>query len=218
MAGEAEGPFQLGAATRAFIGSIALFLMACGNTVSDSHRERQDWEEYRNERFDFEIRYPADWSVYEDLELEIRPIVSLYPTSSRPDLPITQHERAGYSYISIFPLGGASEGVIGQTRRVELKLAVSLNPESKTYLLNDGSVWGWYMKPAEPPDSWNRYGFVWSQTGVSDFELECFSGGQRVSQHECEPLMGDRLVRHGNVDRADRKLQKEVLSSFRFID
>lgn len=188
-----------------------------------------DWKKYENNHYRFNIEYPEQWRVIESTQNPDIPVINIY--SKEYDngfkLPLMIHEDSRISHISIYPKGLGVDGPAGTTislSEAEANLPTPFQLDSsmsKAYQLNDGEVWGYYLKPEKlPKNNWTEHGFIFVQAQVNDHELKCFDhSGKEKPVSQCNTMGGtDRLIRYGNVDEGDLQLIKHMLGTLNFVD
>jgi hypothetical protein len=172
------------------------------------------WKTYRNEAFQFEIKYPPEWEMAAFPDSDIAPVFNFYkpPTSVQP--PFTHHHTV--VQVSVFPHGLPTEGVFGMS--TPTVLALSPGWRGNDFLLDDSSVWASMIAFEDVPDSWNEAGFLWMRADVANLEIKCLRNGREIPEQECDPMFGDEIVREGIVDEETRAIEEAILSTFMFID
>jgi hypothetical protein len=116
---------------------------------------------------------------------------------------------ANVSHFSVYPKGIPTEGLFGETRSfdVDVLFTVSdvpftVSEESEIFLLEDGTPFAAYVKPAALPRGWTESGFFWLRARVEDLRVRCLRDGEEVGPEECDPLRrDDRILRTGRVDQ-----------------
>lgn len=158
--------------------------------------DTSSWQTYRNDKYEFTLRYPSDWKVYEGVDPESSPIISFYNESAAPT-----HHYDPATAIVILPEGSLKEGMLcGRNREAKLNLTEP-SQEAVDCLLSDGTPWASRVSY----DIWTKNGwkggFIWANTRVA---------GLSVSQQ------GDELVRSGKINTKDRVIEEKILESFHF--
>lgn len=211
-----------------------ILLVSCtsGNKKSDSKEvaEKKDTvveQKFVTDEYGFSVWYPDDWK-HEVFEIGNNlTVINIYPArlDTSSEFPLTIHENANLSYISIFPGGYGTELPSGKSRRIdnidEKPVAFDVNRnESLAFFLENNQVWGYFIVPSPPPASWSSHGFMFVQAAVNDFETKCFDSktGKELEMSECNPLTGDSVARYGEVVEEDLQILKRILESFRFRD
>jgi hypothetical protein len=174
------------------------------------------WQTYTDDKYDFEIQYPSDWTVA--VSDEIEPKINLYKKGGSPNLPFTHHSNV--TQVSIFPKGIGTEGVDGEMATSTVKFAEPTS-QSIDFLLKGGARWATYATFAKRPSSWPAFGFVWASVEVEDPSSECVLDGKTAPIERCD--LGDRpagahIVLSGRMNSGDRTTEERVLSTFRFLD
>lgn len=225
---------------------LLLFVMIIGCDFSNDHSERSadtqlakrsvgyldtvdyEWQRYSNSRYHFSFEYPDNWKIFEDSDSSGKPpVINVYnytsDRSAKP--PFKLHEDAGMSYIAFFPEGLGVDGPTGDRimlHEAGTDVTVSFDVDKETsvaYQLNDGTVWGYLLKPISPPPGWADEGFIFVRVGVKGFKIKCFdASGKEKAPVNCNTLGGnDRLVRYGDVKRDQRQQVDRILSSLHFF-
>lgn len=178
--------------------------------------DTSDWETYRNVQFGFTIQYPPEWAVMEAPGDQIAPKFNIYkPEDVRSELPLTHHSEG--THVSIFPEGIPTEGVFGESLPSTIEFVVATE-NARDYVLVDGSVWATVVNLRNSPESWRESGFIFAGLLIGNHEIECYRSGEMISDEQCDPLTGDQLVHLGEVSERDRRIQVEMIKSFRYIE
>ncbi len=215
--------------------SILFLLSSCANSDADTlnrnqPEEAEDSKElsrvYTNEKYNIHLYYPEWWSAEAFSELEAGGFtVNVFKgdASAEEDLPLTVHEEMEYSYVAIWPEGLAVE--LPASHVVPIKdvmhspaLNFAINRiESKLLLLKDRSIWGYFLVPRNPPETWSDNGFIFAQVGTNNVEVICYNEktGQVISLEECDNLEGDRIVRTGQIDEETAAIIRNILENIR---
>jgi hypothetical protein len=137
------------------------------------------------------------------------------PSGVPLDLPLTHF--VNISNVSVFPEGIATEGLVGETKDLDLDVGFDVSEESKLYTLEDGTPFAAYIKPVDYPESWTENGFIWIRTEIQNLETSCLKDGEEVDN--CDPLADQdiEIVRKGEVDQELWEKQIQVLKSFSFL-
>jgi hypothetical protein len=181
---------------------------------------------YSNDEFNFKLNYPRNWKISENKSDSITPIINLYQERNQSlEFPLSIHTMAEVSHLSFYPKGLGTEFPMGTTLPLnrfiyELPVFFTLNKEeSVLFLLATSQVYGYFLKPANPPPGWSEDGFIFAQIAVDGFSLACFDHetGAEKSPQECDPLMGDRLDKYGELRESAKNELFKILSSLAFF-
>jgi hypothetical protein len=161
------------------------------------------WEgEVTSRAYGFRVPYPTtSWSFHRDTSFSMSPKFNLYqkPPGVPLDLPLDHFSNV--SHFSVYPKGIPTEGLFGDVVEFNLRTSFPVSEESKVFVLDDGTTFAAYVKPADPPEGWGEAGFVWLRVRVEDLEVRCLREGEEVGAEECDPLAReDRILRSGTVD------------------
>lgn len=184
------------------------------------------WLTYENEDFDFKIMHPADWVVYEAPDHFAGPAFNIYPKSyeaavTSRDLPLIHHSPA--PNVSIFPHGVPTEGVFGETAPSTVEFTES-PMRAFDFLLENGDRWatfaGYPYGPrnyGENSKTWMESGFIWARAEIENYNPVCLRDGKEMPVESCDFLGStDQLIHRGQVDKAMRAIEVEILKSFQF--
>lgn len=175
------------------------------------------WEQYSNSEFGFSIQYPpSGWEIAANPDAELGPRFAVYKAGTfSEDQTVPPDHFADGVYVGIYPEGIPTEGVLGQATSSEVSLIPSPD-DARTYILEDGTPWAVYAIFESPPRAWNSYGFIWARVQIDNLEISCMRDNEEVPQNECEPMMGDVIVRDGQIDEGDWETIRDIISTFRF--
>ena len=173
------------------------------------------WKTYRNEEFNFEIKYPSNWKVMEITEVNgqlVEPIFNFYPqdTSSQP--PFIHF--SDVNHVSVYPYGIPTEGISGEYQASFVNLNERPS-QAIDFILEDNTPWATYINFAQRPASWQESGFIFAGTKTMNLKLVCMRDDQPIELEKCD--FGDLIIRSGEIDTNIRKTQEIMLSSFRFL-
>lgn len=186
---------------------------------SDDEQEEvevgNDWVSYRNDKLGFELSHPADWEVAEFPDAQIAPMFNVFKTGQTFQFPLTHHSSA--MHVSVYPEGIPTEGVFGEAKTSAVSFSV-IPRQATDFILGDGTPWATFMAPIQNHSEWSPAGFVWGSVAVTGLEIICLQNGREVSENECDPFLGDQIVRRGSVSPADWNTVEKILQSFRFLD
>lgn len=202
---------------------IGLWLES-GEQSTDEDQQGVDttnWSTFTSDEYDFSLQYPADdWNTEIAATNQIAPRFNFYlrPAGASVDLPLDHF--ANVSNVTVFPEGMPTEGFFGQTEdTISIQTAIETNEESRVYVLDDGTPFAAFIKPADPPQSWTENGFIWMRLAVDDLETRCERDGEVISQQECDPLAaGDDIFHSGEVDAATWATQQAIVESITFAE
>ena len=186
------------------------------------------WKKYENRKYHFDIDYPDNWQVSVSRNADI-PVINIYNKQydNGFKLPLKTNESPGISHLSVFPKGlvqGWPKGITLRLSEAEERLPTMFHLDSLdciAYQLNDGEVWGYYIKPARAPETgWSEDGFIFLQARVEDHMVKCFDKyGKEKSVKRCNAAGGeDRMVRYGEVNQHDMKILRYMLSTLQLDD
>jgi len=178
------------------------------------------WNLYTNTEYRFSIEFPSDWKIHEELETD-NPIINIYLLDTNIKPPFDHF--ADINNISIFPKGLQTKAVIGEYQKAELDFNFK-SDKAIDYILEDGSVWATYISvwatyisfdSSKKP--WKPWGFIWAKSTIDDLNYKCVRAGFEISLNECNPFEGDEFIRSGSTNIEIRKIEEEIISSFKFI-
>ena len=190
-----------------------------GRGSEGAEEPARGWETFESSDFGFAIPYPAqDWSLEADTSFHLSPKFNVYlkPPGVPLDLPMDHF--ANVDHFSVYPKGIPTEGVFGRTVPFSGDAGFEFTPESKLYLLEDGTPFAAMILPAHPPQSWNSSGFIWMRLRIHDLRTRCQRNGEVVSPEDCDPMMrDDRIIRSGSVDEEVWRREQAMLRRFAFL-
>lgn len=185
-----------------------------------SEIDTSTWQEFTNTQYDFSLKYPADdWEEHADTEQPFTTKFNFYqkPAGVTLDLPLDHF--ANVNHVSVYPQGIPTEGVFGETRDFDLAVPFAVTDDSRIYTLANGTPFAAYIKPKEPPRSWNESGFIWVRLKIDNLETQCVRDGSEISRDECDPLVqGDRVIRAGVVDTTFWQQAQALLNTISFAE
>lgn len=186
--------------------------------------EKLNFTSYQNQDFNFQLQFPENWRKHEQKKAS-KPIINLYSQKVKaPDLPVTVHAPANFSFIAIVPKGYGTELPSGRSKTAQnyngnIPVSISIDKkESMVFLLENGNAWAYFLIPENPPQNWNQYGFIFAQLAVDNLQMVCLdkASGEEISMQDCNPLSGDSIKRYGNVASESKKEIRKALNSFSF--
>lgn len=201
-----------------------LFLTACANFNSSRQFESVS---YANPKYDFRLRYPKSWILVDKANLEVGEFAVNVLKGKKileKKLPLGVHTDMQVSYIAIWPHGLGTE--LPKSQSIALKdtlHSLALNfpvdqKESKLLLLKDGSIWAYFLKPKQPPESWSNFGFIFAQVGSAQPSILCYDKqtGKQLPLKECHFTGPGRVVRTANIDEKDAEAIRYILENITF--
>jgi hypothetical protein len=188
-----------------------------GDNENADQVDISDWSTYRNEEYGFSLRYPGNWEVFEGDDDPVAVRFNIYDPITGEGLPPYDHHSQDVAHVSVFPQGVPTEGISGDSTSSNVSFGVEVRNDHD-YLLADGSRFATQANFPSRPSSWNDSGFIFANTPVENLEVECLREGEKIPENECNPLMGDGLIRYGEIDEEMRTIQKAILESFDFIE
>lgn len=208
---------------KSIIGFLVLVVAAIGgiywytSSTPPADIDVDEWVTYTNNEFGFSLRHPSSWQVHEAPNDLITPKFNIYkPGSDTNDLPYIHHSQ-NVTHVSVFPQGVPTEGVFGESRGSSINFNVpTIN--ARDYTLSNGSVWATYAGVIGTSDVWNESGFIFAGVPIINHTRDCLRDGVDVPQDQCDPLTGDQVIHHGSINENDRRIQEEILASFRLIE
>ena len=180
-----------------------------------------DWQVYANEQFGFEVKYPPGWRLATFPIDPAAPVFNIYKSSemAAPVRPLTHFDSA--THVSIFPHGLPTEGVSGQTQVSQVPFSIPTRT-ARDFVLADDSIWatfvGLYIQNISQNFVPTNAAFVWAGLKVDNLVEECRLNRAVMSLEKCDVMAGDEIIRHGSVSAADRHVQENIMSSFRWLD
>lgn len=181
-------------------------------------------QQYTNKKNNFSLKHPADWGVTETVFAGRQPGINLFPKNRgiEKKTPLNVHADASVTYISVWPKGYGTELPSGASKKFneveqvpELSFAAN-KKESIVFYLKNGEPWAYFIVPERAPDNWKN-GFVFAQVGIDNFSTTCYDKdtGKEKPGTKCDPMMGDRVVRSGNLKENDKRVIDKMLASFK---
>lgn len=178
--------------------------------------DTSNWKTYTNKHYGFSLKYPPEWIVNEDPANPDAPVYNIFkPGGEKLKLPY-DHHTDGVTHVSIFPEGVSSEGVFGVSRESEINFELPAI-EVLDYILEDGTPWATIATFSDPPPKWSKSGFLFSSVNIQNLDAKCLREGENISDEECEPLLGDTVIRKGEIDEQERLVTIAIMESFEFI-
>lgn len=222
-----------------FIGFL-LLLISCNQPAgSDRREEARDttetagaveaaysWEDFQNEAFGVKLRKPASWETLATSPSDAFTILNIYPSNREEsvELPLTVHVEAKVSYLSFFPKGFGTELPSGRRvsyAKAEREVPVSFpikKESSSVFMLENGQIWAYLLRPVRPPSGWDEEGFLFAQVAVEHFDVRCFDDetGEPLPMEDCDHLLGDRIERRGTLIEKEQDAVLHMLQSVQF--
>lgn len=169
--------------------------------------EYESWKTYKNEEYEFEIKYPSDWQIYVS-ENSHEDIINIYKTGNSP---LTHNSNV--TQVSIFPEGLSTHGPAGESREVVEDLTLAKEKTVNQYILsNSKKHFGYFIDFENTSQNWK--GFVWAGVEIKDRMIVCRDKTKDIDI-DCEPL-SDGINIIGNIDELEWNTVKEILSTFKF--
>ena len=179
---------------------------------------------YSNPEYDIALGIPNSWILLEEPQKGTDNIgINLFKrgTGAEQELPLSIHSKAHHSYIAIWPRGLGTELPAGKRSALrsvpdgpDLSFTIDTS-KSRTLQLKDGSTWGYFIVPKNPPQHWSENGFIFAQIQVNDHKTTCFDEetNKHLSMKECDPLEGDHFVRKGDRNEQNAAVIHSILES-----
>lgn len=169
------------------------------------------WQNYHNDQYGFEVKYPIGWSVFVSPESDFVPRINIYKGIGSP--PFSHFSNV--TQVSFFPEGVGSSGPLGEYR--EIKSIFPQLPGSiiDEYLLSDGIPRAYLINFKNPPLFWGESGYIFASAEVRDEQLSCHN--KKLDRNDCNPVE-DGLDVSGIVDENDWNFVSRILSTIKFQD
>ena len=205
---------------------IILFRVDDGSSVVEEGNDTEainedeiasEWITYTNDVYGFSIEHPANWDVTVTERDAFSTMINIYPPGSDTDLLPYTHHSDTVTHVSIYPKGIPTEGFFGESRESEVDFAVSYD-RATDYLLENGTPFATIAFLAADRENWTQWGFLFAHIAPDNLVTTCFRGEEELGPYECDPLMGDTLIRTGTVSSELRATEERILESFRFTN
>lgn len=121
-----------------------------------------EWQVYENEKYNFEIKYPASWSVAETNDFV--PMISIYK-AGQVGAPFDHFANA--THVSVYPKGIPTEGVVAERQEASIEIKPKTQ-KANDLLLDDGKIFATFYSFTEAPESWEPWGFLWAHNITDD--------------------------------------------------
>jgi hypothetical protein len=198
--------------TLAFFIIEIFFLSNPAGTTIDSVA-KNNWKTYENKNYGFSIDFPSNWKVYEYYKNDF-PIINLYKQEFRLTPPFDVFSEV--NQISIFPKGLPTELVSGETQESDMIFNFEAS-RATDYLLSNGQVWATYIVPEKINKKWEDWGFIWISNKIDNKNNFCTRNNTVISFEECNPYNGDIFKTSGKIDQDIKKIQDEILQTFKIL-
>lgn len=186
-----------------------------------------EYVQYSNGDYGMSLEMPASW-VESTHNISSNIVVQNFypPEAVQPrELPITIHAPATLTHIDVFPKGYGTELPNSDSKTLtdySGTIPSSLNwnrQESAVMLLDDGTPWAYFLKPADPPRGWSNEGFIFAQMAINNFSTKCFDQktGKEKPVEGCDPMGGDEMRYYGSVDPQSKQQISHILESLRWM-
>lgn len=185
---------------------------------TEQYQDEENWKIYSNKLYNFEIKFPTSWHLYEDFSTN-NPIINIYPQEPGAVPPLTHLSKN--PHVSIYPNGLAMEGVVGDHRMVDdrNKLFPNVITSKLTeFTMDNDQVWAITTQFIETPSTWNEWGYLWARMDIDNFEETCTRGDSELSEYDCNIFEGDEIIRSGEINYTSELLIVDILKSFKFIE
>ena len=187
---------------------------------------RESWEVYTNQQFNFTLKYPDNWRVFEDNPGDRYPVINVYSSRNAAEfeVPLDIHSKPLVSYLVIYPKGMGTELPSGGSVKISeydqsIPVNFSVEQDGEIFLLENGDSWGYFLPLGNAPQDWDQ-GFIFAQIAINNFEAKCYDEetGEEVAMEECDPMTGDKIKKYGNIHEEESKKIKGILKSFKFLE
>ncbi len=182
-------------------------------------------QKFESEEYDFNFNFPSDWTFESFTQGNDQFILNFFSKEKKNklDLPILVHTQAENSFVGFYPEGYGTELPMGKSRPLndqEIQMITfPLNTDkSQVFTLENSQPWGYFLVPSSPPPSWDEYGFVFAQSAVENSHTLCMDAetGEEKPMENCDPIMGDKIKKYGDIPGERVKEMRIVLSSIDF--
>jgi hypothetical protein len=173
-----------------------------------------NWTTYTNDTYGFQLKYPKDWQVVENKDLEL---INIFKKAETAKPPFTFHNNV--TAIAILPQGLGTEGPLGELHTDTVSFA-GTSTVAIQYLLKDGSVWGQFIPTDDLTSNpkWASFAFIWAGNKVENLKVACVEDGREVADNKCELGLDStgQIERTGSINADDKRTLDLILGSFKF--
>ncbi len=121
------------------------------------------------------------------------------------------------NHISIYPEGIDNQFFYGKTKKSEYTSSNGQNFSKTEYLTTDNQVWAVMLIPDKKPDNWQKQGFIWIQSSVTNKEVMCLSSRSvLIKDVICDPYSGEFPVYKGEVSDQFLRFGYEIINKNSF--
>ena len=174
-----------------------------------------EWQTYRDKKFQFSIKYPADWRGDVTTSTTTLPVITFHKASAPEALAAPFNTSQNVTHVSVYPLGISADKIYGE----RFQAHVYAKPEALTaddLMLQNGDPFASEFVFVSPPKTWRKSGFLWAKVKIDNPDMDCIRKNEHIPRRECKPKEGDTVVRYGSIDIGDRRIIDEVIKTFEF--
>ncbi len=180
--------------------------------------EREIWETYKNEEYNFELMYPAlcsgeidcsEWAIQEDRLDSSYPTIILENTDEKTD-----------SFIKINPKGFPTSwpSISSDYRQRKEEKINGIPVVVETSFTESGDDFLWFIRFLEYPSAWSENNYIIAEVDA-DLEQKCEGLTEDPSQEELEECVWEKgLIMSGEVNETDVSIINQIISTIKFTE